>query len=334
MNGKHEPPLLEVENLVTVFDTERGPLRAVDEVSFTLAQGETVGIVGESGCGKSVTALSILRLLPSRVARIIQGRIRLRGQDLLPLDPEEMRKIRGNQISMIFQDPMTSLNPVFRVGDQIQEAIILHQNVDKKEARERTLTSMKQVGIPDYHQRIDDYPHQFSGGQRQRIMIAMALACQPALLIADEPTTALDVTIQAQILDLIRSLRKEMNMAVLLITHDLGVVAEMVDRVLLMYAGRIVESAPVEEFFRNPCHPYAHGLLKSLPKFSFESGQEGRREFLPTIPGMVPDLRCLPSGCRFSDRCESVQERCRLEEPVSEQVSPDHDVHCWEWKNL
>ena len=326
-------PLLELENLVVVFDTPKGPLRAVDNVSFKIFPGETVGIVGESGCGKTVTALSILRILPFPKARILQGVIRYKGQELLKMDEDSIREIRGNEISMIFQDPMTSLNPVFKIGEQIAEAIRLHQKCNKVSARNQTLELLKQVGIPDFEKRIDDYPHQFSGGQRQRIMIAMALACKPSLLIADEPTTALDVTIQAQILELMLQLKKEMGMAILLITHDLGIISEIADRVLLMYAGNLVETAFTEELFQNPKHPYTHGLLKSLPQFSSRE-RKSREELLPTIPGSVPDLRRLPSGCRFSDRCTFIKEYCRLTEPMLEGVLPDHQVRCWEWEKV
>lgn len=322
--------LLEVRHLVSAFDTPGGVLRAVDDVSFTIDEGEAVGMVGESGCGKSVTALSILRLLPQRTARILQGEILFRGQNLLTLDAQAMRKIRGKEIAMIFQDPMTSLNPVFRVGEQIMEAILLHQRVDKRQARQRALEAMEQVGIPDAQRRMDDYPHQFSGGQRQRIMIAMALSCKPALLIADEPTTALDVTIQAQILDLLRMLARDLKMSLLLISHDLAVISEVTQRVLLMYAGRIVEAAAVDPLFRTPRHPYAHGLLSCLPRLK-EAPPEG---YLPTIAGSVPDLRHLPSGCRFSNRCNLRVERCELQEPPLLDVGPQHTSACWEWKRV
>jgi len=300
--------LLQVQDLQTHFFTEDGVVRAVDGVSFSVPEATTVGVVGESGCGKSVTALSILRLISSP-GRIVGGRILYRNQDLLALPEPSMRDIRGNKISMVFQEPMTSLNPVFTVGEQVAEAIRLHQHASRPAARERTVDLFRTVGIPSPEERISSYPHQLSGGMRQRVMIAMALACRPDLLVADEPTTALDVTIQAQILDLLQRLQREIGMSVLLITHDLGVVAETCERVIVMYAGQIVEEAPVAALFERPRHPYTQGLLRSLPRF----GQRETR--LREIPGMVPSPTRLPRGCRFRDRCDRAIERCAAQEP-------------------
>ena len=300
--------LLQVQDLQTHFFTEDGVVRAVDGVSFSVPEATTVGVVGESGCGKSVTALSILRLISSP-GRIVGGRILYRNQDLLALPEPSMRDIRGNKISMVFQEPMTSLNPVFTVGEQVSEAIRLHQHASRPAARERTVDLFRTVGIPSPEERISSYPHQLSGGMRQRVMIAMALACRPDLLVADEPTTALDVTIQAQILDLLQRLQREIGMSVLLITHDLGVVAETCERVIVMYAGQIVEEAPVAALFERPRHPYTQGLLRSLPRF----GQRETR--LREIPGMVPSPTRLPRGCRFRDRCDRAIERCAAQEP-------------------
>jgi oligopeptide/dipeptide ABC transporter ATP-binding protein len=302
--------LLKVDQLVTSFKVEAGVLRAVDKVSFSINRGETVGLVGESGCGKSVTSLSILRLIASPPGLIESGKILFEGQDLAQLSEEEMRKLRGNRISMIFQEPMTSLNPVFTIGDQIGEVFRIHQKSSRTEARKKAIEMLHLVKIPAPEARVDEYPHQLSGGMRQRIMIAMALACRPQLLIADEPTTALDVTIQAQILDLIESLQKELNMAVLLITHDLGVVAEVCDKVVVMYAGKVVEQGTVHELFTNPQHPYTQGLLRSIPKLGHKT------EYLPTIEGTVPSLGNLPRGCRFQSRCPKVFDRCRTAEPL------------------
>jgi peptide/nickel transport system ATP-binding protein len=303
-------PLLEIKELVTEFRTERGTVRAVDGVSFEIPERGTLGVVGESGCGKSVTALSILRLIADPPGRIASGTITYAGKDLLKLPLDEMRKIRGNRIAMIFQEPMTSLNPVFTVGDQVGEAVRLHQNKSRSEAREIAIAMLKLVGIPSPEDRVDAYPHQLSGGMRQRVMIAMALACKPDLLIADEPTTALDVTIQAQILDLLESLQKELGMSILLITHDLGVVAEICDEVIVMYAGRIVERAPTATLFETPHHHYTIGLLRSVP--SLDASEHTR---LREIPGMVPSLHDLPKGCKFQGRCEAVQDKCRDSEP-------------------
>ncbi|HET9990900.1 MAG TPA: ABC transporter ATP-binding protein [Kofleriaceae bacterium] len=299
--------VLEINGLVTEFRTERGTVRAVDGVSFEVPERGTLGVVGESGCGKSVTALSIMRLIAAP-GRIAAGTIMYGGKDLLRLPLDEMRKIRGNRIAMIFQEPMTSLNPVFTVGDQVGEAVRLHQRKNRREAREIAIEMFRLVGIPSPEQRVDAYPHQLSGGMRQRVMIAMALACKPDLLIADEPTTALDVTIQAQILELLASLQKELGMSVLLITHDLGVVAESCDEVIVMYAGRIVEQAAAATLFATPHHHYTAGLMRSVPAL-------GSTERLQEIPGMVPSLHELPVGCKFAGRCPAVQDRCREVEP-------------------
>ncbi|HEX7844139.1 MAG TPA: ABC transporter ATP-binding protein [Kofleriaceae bacterium] len=311
--------MLEIRDLVTEFRTDDGWVRAVDGVSFDVAPRTTLGVVGESGSGKSVTALSIMRLIASPPGRIASGTIRYAGRDLLALRPAEMRAIRGNRIAMIFQEPMTSLNPVFTVGDQVAEAVRLHQHKSRREARAIAIEMFRRVGIPSPEDRVDAYPHQLSGGMRQRVMIAMALACKPDLLIADEPTTALDVTIQAQILDLLRSLQREMGMSILLITHDLGVVAETADEVVVMYAGRIVERARTEALFAAPRHPYTAGLLRSVP--SYGDGTEiAERARLVEIPGMVPALTELPAGCKFADRCPATAERCRAEEPPLVQL--------------
>jgi oligopeptide/dipeptide ABC transporter ATP-binding protein len=317
--------LLEIENLQTHFVTEAGTVRAVDGVSLTMMKGETLGVVGESGCGKSVTALSVLRLIPNPPGRIVGGAIRLEGRDLLQLPEDEMRKVRGGRISMIFQEPMTSLNPVFTVGDQIAEGIRLHQGLSKRDAWSKAVEMMKLVRIPDPERRVKEYPHQMSGGMRQRVMIAMALSCNPALLIADEPTTALDVTIQAQILELLNQLKSEIGMAVMLITHDLGVVADTAARVAVMYAGRVVEEAPVLQLFATPKHPYTQGLLNSIPRIE----KAARRPRLQAIPGMVPDLLDLPRGCKFQARCSKVFEPCRGDEPPLKTVGKDHQARCY-----
>jgi oligopeptide/dipeptide ABC transporter ATP-binding protein len=317
--------LLEVRGLKTWFATRRGEIRAVDDVSFTLAEGEVLSLVGESGCGKSVTALSILRLV-SAPGRIAGGEIYFEGRNLLALREDEMRAIRGDDIAMIFQDPMTSLNPVFTVGEQIAEAIRLHRKVSKKEAWNQAVEGMRDVAIPAPEARAKTYPHEMSGGMRQRVMIAMALACDPKLLIADEPTTALDVTIQAQILDLLNDLREKRNLALLLITHDLGVVAETADRVAVMYAGKIVEEAPVKELFHRPRHPYTEGLLRAVPRLD-ESG-EARKRRLQTIEGVVPNALDLPPGCRFAPRCEHARETCRAGEPPLLDLGVGHLSRC------
>jgi oligopeptide/dipeptide ABC transporter ATP-binding protein len=318
------PDLIQVKNLRTSFFTPEGEVRAIDGVSFEIAEGKTLGLVGESGCGKSVTALSIMRLIASPPGKIVGGEILYRGRDLLKLNNEEMRKIRGNEISMIFQEPMTSLNPVFTVGNQIGEAIRLHQGLGKKETRAKTIEMLRLVKIADPQSRVDNYPHQMSGGMRQRVMIAMALSCNPSLLIADEPTTALDVTIQAQILELIKELQQKLGMALLLITHDLGVVAERADEVAIMYAGKIVERARAEAIFARPFHPYTVGLLNSLPG---TGGKKKKR--LDAIPGVVPSPLRLPSGCRFRDRCPNAEGICAEIEPELVELEPDHTVACY-----
>lgn len=317
--------LLEVRGLKTYFYTEDGVVPAVDGVDFSITKGETIGIVGESGCGKSVTSLSIMRLIPNPPGKIVDGEIIFEGSDLLKKTEAEMRKIRGNEISMIFQEPMTSLNPVFTIGNQIIEAIVLHQNLDKAAAREKAIEMLRLVGIPSPERRVDEYPHQLSGGMRQRVMIAMALSCNPKLLIADEPTTALDVTIQAQILDLMRQLRDEFGTSIMLITHDLGVVAELAEKVVVMYAGKIVERADVKLLFGDPMHPYTLGLLGSIPKLTVE------QERLQVIEGVVPDPAYMPKGCRFHPRCQDAQEICKVEEPELLTHRPGHEVACWKY---
>ena len=314
--------LLRVEHLRVGFGRPGREQLAVDDVSFRLATGEVLGIVGESGCGKSVTALSILRLVPDPPGRIVGGRILLRGQDLAGIDERAMNRVRGKDISMIFQEPMTALNPVFRVGEQIAETLRVHEGLGRAAARERAVQLIEKVGIGNAGQRLDQYPHELSGGMRQRIMIAIALACGPQILIADEPTTALDVTIQAQILVLLRDLQRELGMAVVLITHDLGVVAQVVDRVVVMYAGRIVEEGSVAAVFERPSHPYTRLLLESIPLL------DGRQERLRTIAGMVPSLSHLPAGCRFHPRCPDARPACRERAPASFEVEPGHRAAC------
>jgi oligopeptide/dipeptide ABC transporter ATP-binding protein len=319
------PHLLEVNNLETHFPTRAGLVRAVNDVSFYVDEGELLGLVGESGCGKSITALSVMRLIspPGRIAR---GSIRFKGEELLTASGERMREIRGNDIAMIFQDPMTSLNPVFTVGEQIAEALRLHRNLNKKDAWDAAVAAMKEVSIPSPERRVKDYPHQLSGGMRQRVMIAMALACDPELLIADEPTTALDVTIQAQILELLDELRTTRRLAVLLITHDLGVVAETSDRVCVMYTGKIVEESGVDDIFERPRHPYTQGLLRSVPKLTAENLEKVAR--LQTIDGTVPSPTNLPDGCHFAPRCEFRMERCMHGEIPLYQLANDVKVRC------
>ncbi len=316
--------LLEVKELQTSFFTPEGEVRAIDGVSFEIGEGKTLGLVGESGCGKSVTSLSIMRLIPSPPGRIVGGEIVYRGRNLLKLNNEEMRKIRGNEISMIFQEPMTSLNPVFTVGNQIGEAIRLHQGLGKQETRQKTIEMLRLVKIADPESRVDAYPHQLSGGMRQRVMIAMALSCNPSLLIADEPTTALDVTIQAQILELMKELQQRIRMALLLITHDLGVVAEQADEVAIMYAGKIVERARAEAIFARPLHPYTVGLLQSLPGTGVK-----KKKRLDAIPGVVPSPLQLPQGCRFRDRCPKASGICAEKEPELEEKREGHMVACY-----
>jgi oligopeptide transport system ATP-binding protein len=316
-------PLLEVRDLQTHFHTQDGVVKAVNGVSFHVERGETLGIVGESGCGKSVTSLSIMRLIPSPPGKIAGGQILFDGEDLLQASEEEMRHIRGNRIAMIFQDPMTSLNPVLTVGRQITESLELHMKLSSREATNRAAELLNMVGIPSASKRLDSYPHQFSGGMRQRVMIAMALACNPELLIADEPTTALDVTIQAQILELINRLRDELDTAVIIITHDLGVVAGMTDRVTVMYAGRVVEEGPTREIFENPRMPYTIGLLRSIPRLDEERGRK-----LTPIRGLPPSLIDLPAVCPFSPRCDYAQEKCLTQTPPLRPVAPDHRAAC------
>jgi oligopeptide/dipeptide ABC transporter ATP-binding protein len=317
--------LLTVDNLSTHFFTEEGIVKAVQQVSFSIKKGKTFALVGESGCGKSVTALSIMRLVPAPGGEIVSGEIVLHGRNLLALAGREMRHIRGNEIAMIFQEPMTSLNPVYTVGNQIAEAIKLHQRKRTRAAWKSAVRMLRRVGIADPAQRVREYPHQMSGGMRQRVMIAMAVSCEPALLIADEPTTALDVTIQAQILDLLDELQQQNGMSILLITHDLGVVAERADDVAVMYASRIVEVADAQRLFAGPLHPYTQGLLKSLPRLGFSEKR------LPTIPGIVPDPLHFPSGCKFHPRCPigCKDRRCQTVEPMLRQVQPGRTVACW-----
>ena len=322
-----EAMVLDVKGLQTVFFTNSGLFRAVDDVSFHVRRGETLAIVGESGCGKSVTALSIMRLVPNPPGKIVGGSIMLEGSDLLGLDEDKMREVRGNRISMIFQEPMTSLNPVMRIGDQITEAVRLHRPMTAKQAWDQAVEMLRLVRIPEPERRALEYPHQLSGGMRQRAMIAMALACRPALLIADEPTTALDVTIQAQILALVLELQQELGMALILIPHDLGVVAQTAQRVIVMYAGKKVEEADVEALFANPRHPYTRGLMASIPAVPSLGGNADVR--LVEIPGMVPSLTRLPKGCAFAPRCEFAIARCREEYPPLENFGVDHWAACW-----
>jgi peptide/nickel transport system ATP-binding protein len=319
--------VLDVKGLQTVFFTNSGLFKAVDDVSFSVRRGETLAIVGESGCGKSVTALSLMRLVPDPPGRIVGGSIMLEGTDLLALGENEMRQVRGNRISMIFQEPMTSLNPVMRIGDQITEAVRLHRSMPPKEAWDQAVRMLRLVRIPEPEQRALEYPHQLSGGMRQRAMIAMALACRPALLIADEPTTALDVTIQAQILALVLELQKELGMGLILITHDLGVVAQTAQRVIVMYAGKKVEEADVEDLFANPRHPYTIGLMASIPRVPSPDAKADAR--LIEIPGMVPSLTRLPKGCAFAPRCRFAIARCHEEYPPLERFGAGHLAACW-----
>lgn len=315
--------LITIKNLKTYFYTEDGVVRAVDDVSFKIKEGETVGIVGESGCGKSMTAMSIMRLIPSPPGVIEGGEIIFDGKNVLEMNEEELRNMRGNEISVIFQEPMTSLNPVFTIGYQIEEVLILHQNLNKVEARKKAIEALKQVGIPRADEIVDCYPHELSGGMRQRAMIAMAMACNPKLLIADEPTTALDVTIQAQILDLMRGLKKRLNSSIMLITHDLGVVAEMADYVVVMYAGKVVEEAPVLDLYKSPLHPYTVGLLKSKPKLN------EKKDKLTTIPGQVPNPLDMPEGCYFHPRCSKCMDICKKKPPRTIEMENGHKVTCW-----
>jgi len=322
--------LLQVRDLATHFFTRDGVARAVDGVSFDLDAGDTLGIVGESGCGKSVTALSILRLLPPETARIVAGSVRFQGEDLTALSPEAMRAIRGHRISMIFQEPMTSLNPVLTVGTQIAENVVRHMGVGWKQANERAHAMLDLVGIADSRRRLGEYPHQLSGGMRQRVMIAIALSCDPQLLIADEPTTALDVTIQAQILDLMLGLKEKLGTAIIMITHDLGVVAETCQRVVVMYAGRKVEEASVAGLFAAPTHPYTRGLMRAIPRLDMDAEQDGRRIRLQEIPGIVPALNRPIAGCAFAPRCGFATARCRAEAPPLAETGAGHLAACWE----
>jgi oligopeptide/dipeptide ABC transporter ATP-binding protein len=322
------PALLEVEDLKTYFYTRDGVVRAVDGVSYRVHPGETLAVVGESGCGKSVTALSILRLIASPPGRIVSGRLMFEGRNLLELSDAGMRAIRGNEISMIFQEPMTSLNPVLTIGRQIAETLVLHQDMSRDQAMQRAVEMLRRVKIPEPERRVKQYPHELSGGMRQRVMIAMALSCNPKLLIADEPTTALDVTIQAQILDLMRELKDHIGAAIVLITHDLGVVAEMAQRVVVMYAGRKVEEAGVDDLFAQPRHPYTRGLMDSIPHL--DESDAGQRKRLAEIPGMVPSLKEEVPGCLFAPRCALATERCRQKYPPLEQKASGHWAACWE----
>jgi peptide/nickel transport system ATP-binding protein len=317
-------PILSVENLCVEFKTRSGTARVLDGVDLTLAQGETLGIVGESGCGKSMTALSIMRLVPSPPGRIVAGTISLRGEPLLAASDHRMRQLRGNRISMIFQEPMTSLNPVFTIGDQIAEAVRLHEPVSRREAQARAVDMLKAVRLPDPGQRVHDYPHQLSGGMRQRVMIAMALACKPDVLIADEPTTALDVTVQAQIFDLLSDLKRQNGTSIILITHNIGAVAEMADRVAVMYAGRKIEEGPVASVLTNPQHPYTRGLIACVPHL--DSGGDAD---LAEIPGMVPSILKLGAGCAFAPRCAHAMDRCRVEQPATTAANAAHTVRCF-----
>ena len=316
--------LLEVKGLTTRFFTQDGVVQAVNDLSYTLAEGETLGIVGESGSGKSVGVMSLMRLIPSPPGKITAGEVFFEGQDLLKVSDEEIRDVRGNKIAMIFQDPMTSLNPVLTVGRQISEALELHLGMDRKQAKQRTIELLEMVGIPSAADRVDNYPHQFSGGMRQRVMIAMGLSCNPQILIADEPTTALDVTIQAQIVDLVNRLQREIGMSIIWITHDLGVVAGIAERVIVMYAGRIVEEAPVKELYGNPRHPYTLGLLASIPRLD-----EDRPEKLESIDGLPPDLIDYPKGCPFYARCHYRLDRCLEAPPPLESVGVGHRAACY-----
>jgi peptide/nickel transport system ATP-binding protein len=321
--------ILRLDNLITEFDTDEGRVRAVDGVSFSVNAGETLGIVGESGCGKSVTAQSIMRLLPQPMGQITGGEILFEGQDLVSLPLEQMRKIRGAKIGMVFQEPMTALNPVHTIGRQLAEVLLLHKNISKQEALRQSVDMLDKVGIPSPDIRMGEYPHQLSGGMRQRVVIAMALACQPKLLIADEPTTALDVTIQAQILELISDLQRDMGMAVILITHDLGVIAETSQNVVVMYAGKVAEQGTVFEVFDNPSHPYTQGLLASIPRLDTPPKSK-----LAIIPGMVPGLLDLPVGCRFENRCAYRRDTCLAAPPPIEHINDTHRLACYRWREI
>lgn len=322
--------ILQVKNLATEFTAEQGIARALDDISFEVKAGETLGIVGESGCGKSVTSLSIMRLLPKPAGNIVNGEVLFKGQDLVKLPADDMHSIRGNRIAMIFQEPMTALNPVYRISRQLNETLALHNpEMTKAEIHAASIKMLKRVGIPAPERRMKEYPHQLSGGMRQRVMIAIALLCKPEILIADEPTTALDVTIQAQILQLLKELQKETGMAIIFITHDLGVIAELCDRVLVMYGGRIIEQADIYRLFERPGHPYTRGLLKAIPRLD-----NPPKEALSTISGMVPSLFDFPPGCRFQNRCEYVQEQCKNETPELELEESGHQIRCFRYREL
>jgi oligopeptide transport system ATP-binding protein len=321
--------LLEVKDLKTEFHTQDGIVHAVNGVSFSVDEGETLGLVGESGCGKSVSVLSIMRLIPTPPGKIASGQVLFQGRDLLQVDDEEIRSVRGNKIAMVFQDPMTSLNPVLTIGTQIGEALELHLGMTKEQARHRSVELLKMVGIPEAENRLEDYPHQFSGGMRQRVMISMALSCSPQLLIADEPTTALDVTIQAQIVDIVKRLKSELGMAIIWITHDLGVIAGLADRINVMYAGFVIETAAVKELFANPSHPYTLGLLGSIPRLD-----ELRKGKLTPIEGLPPDLIQMPTGCPFYDRCRFRTQKCLEENPALISVGMRHWSACWNWEDV
>jgi oligopeptide transport system ATP-binding protein len=329
MSTNGTQPLLEVKNLKTQFFTQDGVVRAVDDVSFYVMPGETLGVVGESGSGKSITGLSLMRLIPSPPGKIVNGEVIFNGRNVLTMSDEQVRSIRGNEIAMIFQDPMTSLNPVLTINRQISESLILHMGMNKEQAKQRAIELLAMVGIPEPADRVDQYPHQFSGGMRQRVMIAMALSCNPKLLIADEPTTALDVTIQAQILDLMRNLQTETGAGVIMITHSMGVVAGMADRVQVMYAGHIVETASTEEIFANPRHPYTVGLMKSIPRLDARTKSK-----LEPIRGLPPDLIDLPDICPFVPRCNYAQEKCEQKNPPLLEVKPGHFSACWFWEDV
>ncbi len=322
-------PILQIKNLITEFDTDEGRVRAVDDVTFSVNAGETLGIVGESGCGKSVTAQSIMRLLPQPMGQIVGGQILFQGQDLVSLTLDQMHKIRGAKIGMVFQEPMTALNPVHTIGRQLAEVMLLHKKITKQEALRLSVEMLDKVGIPSPDIRMAEYPHQLSGGMRQRVVIAMALACQPQLLIADEPTTALDVTIQAQILELIAELQRDMGMAVILITHDLGVIAETSRDVVVMYAGKVAEKGTVTDVFDKPSHPYTRGLLASIPRLDTPPKAK-----LAIIPGMVPGLLDLPKGCRFENRCAFRTDECVQVQPPMESISASHELACLRWREL
>ena len=324
-----EEPILQVRNLRTVFQTRSGAVPAVNDVSFDLRRGETLGLVGESGCGKSVTSLSILRLIPARAGKVEQGSVVYAGQDLMQLSDEKMRQIRGGEIAMVFQEPMTALNPVLTIGQQIIETILLHENMSREQARARAIEMLRVVHIPEAERQIDNYPHQLSGGMRQRAMIAMALSCNPKVLIADEPTTALDVTIQAQILELMQELQAKFGTAIIMITHDLGVIAETAQRVAVMYAGRKVEEAQVEELFEDALHPYTQGLLLAIPGMDLDADPAQPRRRLYAIEGTVPALADLPPGCAFAPRCPKATDICRKEVPPLEEKKPRHWAACW-----